>query len=215
MKNKHPAVDEYFKQSPNWHKELTALRKILLDTPLTEEFKWGNPCYTFQQSNVVITGSFKANCTLSFFKGALLKDSHNILSKPGENTRAARVIRFTSLQEISKLKSVLKDYLAEAIELEITGQKVDLPQDQELEFPTELQEKLDSDSALQTAFAALTPGKQRAYVLHFSAPKQSKTRVSRIEKCTPQILDGKGLHDCTCGLSRKLPRCDGSHKSLS
>lgn len=214
MQNKNPAVDEYLKKPQNWRKELTALRKILLDTPLTEEFKWGNPCYTFQKKNVVITGSFKAYCSLSFFKGALLKNPRQILSRPGENTRAARLIRFTSLQEIRELKPAIKDYLAEAIELEKTGQKVDLQQDKALALPAELQEKLAADSELQTAFAALTPGRQRAYILHFSAPKQSQTRVSRIEKCTPQILAGKGLHDCTCGLSRKLPRCDGSHKSL-
>ncbi|QDV17778.1 hypothetical protein Pan153_24330 [Gimesia panareensis] len=214
MKKKNPAVDAYFSKLKNWQKELTELRKILLNCPLTEELKWRNPCYTFQKSNVIITGCFKDCCSLSFFKGVLLKDPRKILSKPGENTRAGRLVRFTSLQEIIDLKPTLQDYITEAIELEHAGSKVDLKQEAELDVPDELQQKLKANAALKKAFAALTPGRQRAYLLHFSAARQSKTRVARIEKYTQQILDGKGLNDCTCGLSHKLPRCDGSHKSL-
>lgn len=214
MPNRNPAVDDYLAELQHWQTEATELRKILLKSPLTEELKWRSPCYTFQNKNVVILGCFKDFCSLSFFKGALLKDPDQVLARPGKNSRAARLIRFTTLQEINDLEPVVQSYILEAIELEKAGRKVDLQQEAVPELPHELQDQFNSNPALKKAFAALTPGRQRAYLIHFSAPKQSQTRVSRIEKLTPQILEGKGLHDCTCGLSRKLPRCDGSHKSL-
>ncbi|WP_417393368.1 DUF1801 domain-containing protein [Gimesia sp.] len=209
----NPDVDEYLSKARQWQEELVTLRAIVLDTPLTEEWKWRAPCYTFQKKNVALIGAFKDNCVLSFFKGALLKDDLDILTKPGENTQAARVVRFTSLQEIIELEPVLKAYIAEAIEVEKAGLKVDTKIEAE-PIPAEFQKKLDESPALQTAFEALTPGRQRGYLMHFSAAKQSKTREARVEKYIPQILDGKGIHDCTCGLSQKLPACDGSHKSI-
>ncbi|HAW26887.1 MAG TPA: hypothetical protein DCY03_02035 [Planctomycetaceae bacterium] len=209
----NPDVEIYLNKARLWQEELVTLRTIVVDTPLTEEYKWRAPCYTFQKKNIVLIGAFKDNCVLSFFKGALLKDPLDILTKPGENTQAARVVRFTSLQEIIELEPVLKAYIEEAIEVEKAGLKVAVKKEAE-PVPAEFQKKLDESPALQTAFAALTPGRQRAYLMHFSAAKQSQTRMNRVEKYIPQILAGKGIHDCTCGLSQKLPACDGSHKSI-
>ncbi|WP_417375861.1 YdeI/OmpD-associated family protein [Gimesia maris] len=209
----NPDVEIYLNKARLWQEELVTLRTIVVDTPLTEEYKWRAPCYTFQKKNIVLIGAFKDNCVLSFFKGALLKDPLDILTKPGENTQAARVVRFTSLQEIIELEPVLKAYIEEAIEVEKAGLKVDVKKEAE-PVPAEFQKKLDESPALQTAFAALTPGRQRAYLMHFSAAKQSQTRMNRVEKYIPQILAGKGIHDCTRGLSQKLPACDGSHKSI-
>ena len=171
------------------------LRKILLDCGLTEELKWAVPCYTFEKSNIVLMSAFKEYCALGFFKGALLKDANGILEKPGENTQAARQIRFTNVRDIVEMEPVLKAYINEAIEVQKAGLKVDFKEKTELVFPEELQKKLDETPVLKTAFEALTPGRQRGYILYFSAPKQSKTRVSRVEKCMPKILDGKGLND--------------------
>lgn len=191
----HPKVDEFISKAKNWQEELAQLRKLLLDCPLTEEFKWWQPVYSFQQNNVVIISGFKEYCVLSFFKGALLKDEHNILHKPGANSRAVRMFKFTSVSEIVKLEPILKAYIYEAIELERAGLKINFKEDTELIFPEEFQNKLQEDPAFRTAFEALTLGRQRAYNLYFSAPKQSKTRVARIEKWAPQILDGKGIND--------------------
>ncbi|MGS2739020.1 YdeI/OmpD-associated family protein [Sinomicrobium sp. M5D2P17] len=178
----------------NWTKELERLRTIVLDCGLTEELKWGVPCYTFQGKNIVITGAFKEYCALSFFKGALLNDVNGILVKPGENTQSGRIIPFTGIREIVETEAVLKTYIYEAIEVEKTGLKVDFNKDPE-PVPEELQHKFDELPALKTAFYALTPGRQRGYILHFSGAKQSATRESRIEKCIPKILTGKGFHD--------------------
>ncbi|WP_166820396.1 DUF1801 domain-containing protein [Thalassoroseus pseudoceratinae] len=207
-------VDDYFRDLANWQDELAALRKILLDTELTEDFKWRAPCYTHQGKNIVILAELKDCCTLGFFKGALLGDPLGILEKSGENTRSARVIRFTDTTEIERLKPTLKSYLTEAIEVEKSGRKVEAIDHAALEFPLELQEQFEKNPELKTAFTALTPGRQRGYVLHFSSAKQSKTRTTRIERYTERILDGKGLNDCTCGLSKKMPGCDGSHKQI-
>ncbi|ANB57530.1 bacteriocin-protection, YdeI/OmpD-Associated family protein [Anoxybacillus sp. B7M1] len=177
-----------------WPKELEELRTIVLGCGLTEEVKWGIPCYTFQKSNVVTISAFNEYCALSFFKGALLKDDHHILEKPGENTQAARRIRFTNIQEIAELEPVLKAYINEAIEIEKAGLKVDFKKNPE-PIPEELQKKFDEIPALKTAFGSLTPGRQRAYILYFSGAKQSKTRESRIEKYIQHILNGKGLND--------------------
>ena len=190
----NPKVDEHLSKAKKWREESQELRRIILDCQLTEELKWGQPCYTFQNKNIVLIGKFKEYCSLLFFKGALLKDAHGILKKPGEHTQAGRLIKLTSVQEIVKMEAILKAYIHEAIEVEKSGLKVKLKKHSEYKFPEELQNKLDEIPALKTAFQALTPGRQKAYILYFSAPKQSKTRVSRIEKCTQQILEGKGLN---------------------
>src|SRR2546421_11165682 len=194
MNRMNPKVDGYLRKSKQWHEELQQLRRIILDCGLSEEVKWRVPCYTFQNSNIVLLGRFKESCVLSFVKGALLKDANGILVKPGENTQAARVIRFTNVQQIVEMEPILKAYIDQAIEVEKAGLKVDFKKNPE-PVPVELQNKFDEIPSLKTAFAALTPGRQRAYVLYFSAPKQSKTRESRVEKCMKQILKGKGLND--------------------
>jgi uncharacterized protein YdeI (YjbR/CyaY-like superfamily) len=191
----NPNVDFYFKKANKWSKEFERLRTLVLDCGLVEELKWGCPCYTFEKNNIVLIHSFKEYCALLFFKGALLKDAHNILIQQTENVQAARQVRFTNIEEIEKLESKLKKYIYEAIEVERAGLKVDLKKSVALKFPEEFQTKLDKNPALRTAFTALTPGRQRAYNLYFSAPKQSKTKVARIEKCMQQILNGKGLND--------------------
>jgi uncharacterized protein YdeI (YjbR/CyaY-like superfamily) len=194
MNKMNPKVDEFLSKDKKWQKELEKLRMIILDCQLTEELKWGKPCYTFQESNIVILYGFKEYCALGFFKGVLLNDANGILIKPGENSQAVRQIRFTNAREIVEMEPILKAYIYEAIEVERAGLKVDFKEKTELVFPEEFQKKLDEIPALKTAFDALTPGRQRAYILYFSAPKQSKTRESRVEKCMQQILNGKGLN---------------------
>ncbi|MDO6434848.1 YdeI family protein [Flavitalea sp. BT771] len=191
----NPKVDFYFDKAKTWQKELEQLRTIVLDCGLTEELKWGVPCYTLGKSNIVLIHVFKEYCALLFFKGALLNDAKGILIQQTENVQAARQIRFTNLREIVKLEATLKAYIYEAIEVEKAGLQVKLKRTAEFPIPEEFQKKLDKNRALKTAFEALTPGRQRAYLLHFSAPKQSKTRESRIEKSLKQILSGKGLND--------------------
>jgi uncharacterized protein YdeI (YjbR/CyaY-like superfamily) len=191
----NPKVDVYLSKSKKWQEELEKLRMIILDCQLTEELKWGKPCYTFQKSNIVIIIPLKEHCALMFCKGALLKDANGILIKPGENTQAGRWIKFTSVREIVEMETILKAYIYEAIEVEKAGLKVNFKKTAEFIIPEEFQNKLNEIPALKTAFDALTPGRQRAYILYFSAPKQSKTRESRVEKCMQQILNGKGLDD--------------------
>ena len=194
-KRRKTAQFEYLRKAKKWQGELKELRRIILDSELTEEVKWRVPCYTFQNSNIVILGAFKEYCVLTFVKGALLKDAHGILSKPGENTQSARLIRFIHVRDIVKLQPILKAYIDEAIEVEKAGLKVIFKKITERKVPEELQKKLDEIPAFKAAFHALTPGRQRAYLLYFSAAKQSKTRESRVEKCMQQILNGKGLDD--------------------
>ena len=179
----------------NWQQELKQLRRIVLDCGLTEELKWKVPCYTYQKKNILIVAAFKEYCSLSFFKGALLKDAYSILDKPGENTQSARIIKFTDVKKIAEMEDILKTYIFEAIEVEKGDLRVDFKEKKELVFPEELQKKLNENPIFKAAFEALTPGRQRAYNLYFSQPKQSKTRVARIEKYTPQILQGIGLND--------------------
>jgi uncharacterized protein YdeI (YjbR/CyaY-like superfamily) len=195
MNKMNPQVDEYLRRAKKWREESQKLRTILLECGLAEDLKWGKPCYTFQKSNIVIIQGFKEYCALLFFKGVLLSDPNGILMKTGENTRVGRQIRFTHVREIVEMETILKAYINEAIEVEKAGLKVDLTKNTELVFPEEFQNKLDELPALKTAFDALTPGRQRAYNLYFSAPRQSKTRASRVEKCMRQILNGKGLND--------------------
>ncbi|WP_291287379.1 DUF1801 domain-containing protein [Flavobacterium sp.] len=191
----NPKVDFYFENAEKWQAELEELRKIALDCQLTEELKWGTACYTLHNSNIVLIHSFKEYCAFLFFKGALLKDTDQILVHQSENVQAARQIRFTSLEEIVTQKSILKTYIYQAIEVEKAGLKVKLKKTEEFKMAEEFQEKLDENKALETAFKALSPGRQRAYLLHFSAPKNSTTRASRVEKVIDQILEGKGLKD--------------------
>jgi len=187
-------VDQYLSTVDKWQDELSTLRAIILECGLIEELKWGTPCYSWQDVNIVIIGGLKDCCVLSFFKGSLLDNANGLLEKPGENTRTVRLIRFTNVREIAKLASALKAYIYEAIEVERAGVKVKLKKNPE-PIPEEFQNKLGEIPALKTAFYALTPGRQRAYILYFSAPKQSKTREARIKKCMPRILQGKGLND--------------------
>ena len=195
MNNMNPAVDFYFNKAETWQKELELLRTIILDCPLTEELKWGVPCYTFQKSNVMLLHAFKNYCAVLFVKGALLNNTDGILIAQSENTTAPRQIRFTSVQEIMEKETALKRHIYEAIEVEKAGLKVEPRKTTEFTVPDEFKHKLAENPSLKTAFDALTPGRQRAYLLHFAAPKQAKTRESRIEKCMPQILNGKGLDD--------------------
>jgi len=190
----NPKVDIFFIKAKKWQKELAKLRMIILDCGLTEELKWGQPCYTFQKSNIVLIHGFKEYCALLFFKGALLKDANGILIQQTENVQAARQIRFTNVREIVEMEPILKAYIYEAIEVEKAGLKVNFKQNPE-PIPEEFQNKLGESPALKTAFEALTPGRQRGYILYFSGAKQSKTRESRVEKCMRRILNGKGLDD--------------------
>jgi len=195
MNNNNPKVDFYFNKVNQWQEAIAELRAIALASGLTEELKWGQPCYTLGKSNVVLIHDFKEYCALLFFKGALLKDPQNLLIQQTENVQAARQIRFTNVQEIIEKKIVLKTYIDEAIAVEKSGLKVELKKTKEFAMPEEFQTQLDQSPELKAAFEALTPGRQRAYLLYFSAAKQSKTRLSRIEKCMPRILAGKGLND--------------------
>lgn len=191
----NPKVDFYFSKNEKWQKETEKLRTIVLDCQLAEELKWGTPCYTFQNKNIVLIHDFKEYCALLFFKGALLKDTDHILVQQTANVQSARQIRFTNIQEINELEPVLKAYIYEAVEVEKAGLKFEFKKTEEFTVAEEFQTKLDENPDLKTAFEALTPGRQRAYMLNFSAPKQSKTREARIEKAIPNILNGKGLND--------------------
>ena len=192
---RNPKVDAFLKKAKQWREEFEKLRRIVLGCGLTEEVKWSKPCYTFEKSNIVLIHGFKEYCALLFFKGALLKDAKGILVQQTENVQAARQIRFTNVREIVKMKPILKAYIHEAIELEKAGLEVSYKRTSEFKTSGEFQKKLDELPVLKTAFDALTPGRQRGYLLYFSAPKQSKTREARVEKCMRQILNGKGLND--------------------
>jgi len=195
MNKMNPQVDGYLRKFKQWQEELQKLRTIILGSPLTEEVKWRVPCYTFQGRNVLFIGRFKESCVLSFVKGVLLKDARGILVQQTENSQSVRVIRFTHVQQIVEMEPVLKAYIDEAVEVEKAGLQVKLKKITDFKIPEELQIKLDENPALKTAFRALTPGRQRAYLLHISAVKQSKTREARVEKCLQKILKGKGLDD--------------------
>jgi uncharacterized protein YdeI (YjbR/CyaY-like superfamily) len=194
MKRKNPKVDAYFGGDLRWRKVSEKLRTISLSCGLTEELKWGKPCYTFEEGNVVIIQEFKEYCALMFVNGALLKDPKGILKRIGEHTQAARQARFTDVREVVEMESTLKAYIREAVDAAKAGLKVILNKNP-LPIPKELQYKMNDIPALKAAFHALTPGRQRAYIFYFSAAKQSSTRESRIEKCRRQILEGKGLND--------------------
>lgn len=205
----NPAVDEYIAEGcgrcdkvgtpqckvNTWREGLVALRQVVLDTPLKEERKWGAPCYTLNGQNVVMIGAFNTNFVLSFMKGALLEDKHQLLVAPGENTQSGRVIRFTDNHSVASLAPVLKRYILEAIDIEKAGLRVEKKQHEDYEVPLELQRALDQDDALRDAFDALTPGRQRSYFLHIGGAKQAKTREARVEKCRDKIFDGKGFNE--------------------
>jgi len=191
----NPKVDFYFTKADKWQEEIEKLRTIVLDCQLTEELKWGCPCYTLEGNNIVLIHVFKEYCALLFFKGVLLKDSKSILIQQTENVQAGRQIRFTSLSQIVKMEHTLKTYIKEAIEVEKAGLKVALKKTSEYKVPEEFQQKLTKNKALKKAFEALTPGRQRAYLYYFSQPKLPKTREERIEKSIPDILNGKGIND--------------------
>ena len=195
MNNLNPKVDFYFSKARKWQPALEKLRNVVLDCGLTEVLKWGVPCYTFRKSNIVLIHTFKEYCALLFHKGVLLNDAEGILIRQTENVQAARQVRFTGIQEIVELEATLKAYIYEAIEVEKAGLKVELKKTSEFRIPEEFQQALDENADLNAAFAALTPGRQRGYLLHFSQPKQSKTRRARVEKYCSQILNGKGLND--------------------
>ncbi|MBO9691018.1 YdeI family protein [Chryseobacterium sp.] len=191
----NPKVNFFFENAGQWQEEFKKLRTIALSTELVEDLKWGCPCYTYEGKNIFLIHGFKEYCALLFFKGALMKDPDHILIQQSENVQAARQIRFTDVEQINDLQGSLRQYMFEAVEIEESGAKVEMKKTKEFEIAEEFQEKLDQDPALEEAFKALTPGRQRAYLLHFSSAKQSKTREARIEKCIPQIMDGIGLND--------------------
>ncbi len=188
-------VDAFIANAKNWRQELKQLRAILLDSQLTEDFKWSQPCYTLNGKNVIVLGPMKDSCAFAFFKGALLKDPHGVLTQPGKHSQSTRWIKFTSVREITEMKSILKAYIREAIEIEKSGLKVKLKRTSDLKLPEEFQLMLDEFPDVKKAFEALTPGRQRAYIYHFSAPKQSNTREARVRKFMPHILKGKGPLD--------------------
>ena len=195
MNGMNPKVDSFFKNAKQWQEEYKKLRQIILDCGLTEEFKWMHPCYTFQESNIVLIHGFKEYCAILFIKGALLKDANGVLIQQTENVQAGRQIRFINVREIVEMEPILKAYIQEAIEVEKAGLKVDYKKATDYIIPKEFQIELDKMPALSEAFYALTPGRQRAYIYYFSQPKLSKTRESRVEKCIDFILDGMGLND--------------------
>jgi uncharacterized protein YdeI (YjbR/CyaY-like superfamily) len=195
MNKTNPKVDFFFDKAKKWQEEFKELRTIILDCELTEELKWGKPCYTFQKSNIVIIQGFKEYCALMFFKGALLKDTNGLLVASSENMQAPRQIRYTNLREIVEMEPILKAYIQEAVEVEKAGLQVNYKKTSEYEVPEEFQKKLDEMPPLKMAFKALTPGRQRGYLLYFSGAKQSKTRAARVEKYVEKILSGKGLND--------------------
>ncbi len=207
-----PKVDAFLVKLDKWQAELILLRSLLLEMGLEEDLKWSSPCYSHEKSNLVILQGFKEYFAILFFKGVLLTDTGKIFSKPGENTQSSRQIRFTHLEDILSKETLIKAYIQEAIEVEKSGAKVTLKKIEEYVVPDEFQNAMEEDDALKTAFARLTPGRQRMYLMHFAEAKQEATRIARIEKNKNRILMGKGLGDCICGLSQKMPTCDGSHK---
>lgn len=211
----HEKVSDYLGSVKQWQNELLHLRSLILDCGLTEEYKWRAPVYTLNGKNVIIIGGFKEYCVISFLKGVLMSDTEKLLVKAGENSQTVRVIRFTGLNDIINNESTIKAYIFEAIEIEKAGLKVPSTANKNLVYCDELKQKLKTDTRFNTAFEALTSGRKRAYNMHFSGAKQASTRITRIEKYTQRILDGFGINDCVCGLSKRMPNCDGSHKQLS
>jgi uncharacterized protein YdeI (YjbR/CyaY-like superfamily) len=207
-------VNEFVAKAKKWQAEIELLRSILMECGLIEEFKWKQPCYVYNKKNIIIIACFKDSIALSFLKGVLLQDELNILTLPGENSQSVRLVKFNNISKIKELKAEIKSYIFEAIENEKAGIKISKPLSTNLVLVPELQQALANNVKLQKAFYALTTGRQRAYNLYFSKPKQVQSRLNIIEKYKPRILSGKGFHDCVCGMSKKMPNCDGSHKYL-
>ena len=210
----NPKVDQYLNGVEKWQKELELLRKIILNCGLHEEYKWMHPCYTYQNKNILLIHEFKEYCAILFHKGALLKDFEKILVQQTENVQSARQLRFANSKEIRERESTIKSYIFEAIEIEKAGLEVQMKKTSEFHVPEELQSKFDENPDFKSAFKSLTKGRQKGYLLYFSKAKQSKTRISRIEMYKERILGGKGINDCVCGLSKRMPNCDGSHKMI-
>lgn len=205
-------VDAYINGLKKWKKEAQLLREILLTTELEEEFKWSRPCYTYNGKNIVGIATLKEHCALNIFNGASLSDPNGILIIPGEHTQSGRWMKFDTVANINKHTKLIKSFIKEAIELEVNGVKLIKKKPSTLALPIELETIFKKDAKLKKAFNALTPGRQRAYLIYFSGTKNAQTIINRIEKYTPKILCGKGFNDCTCGLSKRMPNCDGSHK---
>jgi uncharacterized protein YdeI (YjbR/CyaY-like superfamily) len=210
----NPKVDEFLAQQSQWQEELYLLREIVLKTSLEENFKWKQPVYSHKSKNVLNISGFKNYVSLAFFKGALLKDPYNILISPGENSQHFRQFRFTSVQEIQNLRNKISEYIYEAIEIEKSGAKI-ISTKETIPMPEELSQIFKTNSDFEAAFTQLTPGRQRAYLMFFNQAKQSKTKINRILKYQARILKGYGMNDCICGLSKRMPSCDGSHKSMN
>ena len=208
--NSNPC-DIFFIELDTWQQEMILLRKLLLSTGLKEEYKWKQPCYTDRGKNIVILGTFKESCILSFFKGSLLQDAKKLLEFPGPNAREGKLFRFRSLEEIMAIEDYIKTNIFEAIEIERQGLEVPKQVPKDLNFPDELSAFLNASAEHQEAWDSLTPGRQKGFLLHFNQAKQSETRKSRIQKAWPRIKLGKGMQDCICGKSKRMPRCDGSH----
>jgi uncharacterized protein YdeI (YjbR/CyaY-like superfamily) len=205
-------VDAYINGLKKWKQEAQLLREILLTTELEEEFKWSRPCYTYNGKNIVGIATLKEHCALNIFNGASLTDPNGILIIPGEHTQSGRWMKFDTVANINKHTKLIKSFIKEAIELEVNGVKLIKTKPATLALPVELETIFKKDAKLKKAFNALTPGRQRAYLIYFSGTKNAQTIINRIEKYTPKILCGKGFNDCTCGLSKRMPNCDGSHK---
>jgi uncharacterized protein YdeI (YjbR/CyaY-like superfamily) len=208
----NPKINEFFDELTKWKSELQVLRTYVLDCLLLEEVKWKVPCYTHNGKNIVLIHGFKDYYALLFMKGALLQDSESILIQQTENVQSGRQIRFTSIEQLVAMEATIKAYIFEAMEVEKAGLKIEHKKKEAYDVPYELIEKFNQDPTFKTAFEALTPGRQKGYLLHFSGSNNSKTRTNRIEKYMDKILQGKGMTDCTCGLSKRMPICDGSHK---
>jgi uncharacterized protein YdeI (YjbR/CyaY-like superfamily) len=207
-------VEVYFANLRQWKPELEMLRNIVLECGMVEEFKWRGPCYTYNNSNIIIIGGFKDNFVISFLKGVFLRDDHKLLQKPGDNSQTARIIRFTEASQVLELEPIIKTYIYEAIEVEKAGMKLDPTTKPALEQIPEFDKFMAENAEFKAAFEGLTPGRQRAYNMHFASAKQSETRTSRISAVVPRVMKGKGPNDCICGLSKRMPNCDGSHKML-
>lgn len=210
----NPEVTKIYESEERWKDIMLFLREIVLTTELTEEKKWWQACYCLEWKNVFIISGFKPHAAISFFKGSLIQDPKNLLTIPGEHTKWTRQMRFTELSHAKAVKDDIKNYIQQAIEIEKSGKQVEFTTLEELEVPEELTQIFETDRALQDAFESLTLGRQKAYIMFFSGAKQSETRKNRIKKYIPRILDGKGMHDCVCGHSKKMPSCDGSHKYI-
>lgn len=212
---KDPTISAYFENLTHWKKELSALRKLVLAAGLTEECKWKHPCYTLAGANLIMLGDFKGFCSISFFQGALLNDPKGYLQKGGEHTQTSRILRFTNLEEIKEQISVIQTFIQDSIKLQESGLKPKKQAPPVIPHPVELIQAFKNNSAFKKAFSALTPGRQRDYLILFTGSEESATRAARIERATDRILKGYGRNDCTCGLSKRLPQCDGSHKQLN